>query len=369
MATLSSAPPTKASSVKPITLLLIVVFLLLNCFMAFWFASPYFAVNDIKAAAANSDQSKLSRLLDLPAIKESIKGQLVDDQIIDMAVSPAGLTNLFNCSNLVTGSIGLAGSQANVDGAARLQTVGVTPEVEPNSVSANDYVTLDQFVSYTGQKYSGQGVKFILKRSGLFGWKLTGMEFQSSPVVHTPVYVVGYLTEEVPAGIKDLQLYDRLLAVNDEPVVDYPGAVLQFKAAGNSANIAVLRDGEIKSFGVSKPSRGKFGVILSGMVFSPKPGVVATPAALDKKYLLELMQSQDPAATAALMQQGQMVLLQPGSLVLSGPAIELPVGNNNGVQVFLGHLLEGRATTGPQGLPGRNFWMLLSNFPEKPPEQ
>ena len=137
--------------------------------MAFWFASPYFAVNDIKAAAANGDQSKLSQLLDLPAIKESIKGQLVDDEIIDMAVSPTGLTNLFNCSNLVTGSIGLAGSQANVDSATRLQTVGVTPEVEPNSVSANDYVTLDQFVSYSGQKYSGQGVKFILKRSGLFG--------------------------------------------------------------------------------------------------------------------------------------------------------------------------------------------------------
>jgi hypothetical protein len=110
-------------------------------------------------------------------------------------------------------------------------------------------------------------------------------------------------------------------------------------------------------------------MVLSGMVFSPKPGVVATPAALDKKYLLELMKSQDPAATAALMQKGQMVLLQPGSLVLSGPAVELPVGNNNGVQVFSGHLLEGRATTGPQGLPGRNFWMLLSNFPEKPPVQ
>lgn len=337
--------------------------------MAVWFASPYFAVNDLKAAAANGDQAKLVRLIDFAAVKESIKGQLVDAEIIDMAVSPAGLTNLFECSNLVTGSTGLAGSQANVDGATGLQTVGVTPEVEPNTVSANDYLSLDQFVSFYGQKYSGQGVKFILKRSGLLAWKLVALEFHSSPVVHTPVYVVAYLTSEVPEGIKDVQLYDRLLAVNDEAVVDYPGAVVQFKAAGNSAKIAVLRDGEIKSFGVSKPSHGKFGCVLSGLVFSPKPGVVATPAALDSKYLLELMQSQDPAAAAELVQKGQLVLLQPGSLVLEGQTAELPVGNNNGVLVFQGHLLEGRATTGPKGLPGRNFYMLRSNFPEKEAEQ
>lgn len=368
-ATPSFAPSTKSRSVKPITLVLIVVFLLLNCILAFWFASPYFAVNDLKAAAANGDQAKLSRLIDFAAVKESVKGQLVDPEIIDMAVSPAGLTNLFKCSNLVTGSVGLAGSQANADGASDLQTVGVTPEVEPNSVSANDYASLDQFVSFLGQKYSGQGVKFIFQRSGLLGWKLVAMEFQSPSVVHTPVYVVGYLSSEVPEGIKDVQLYDRLLAVNDEPVVDYPGAVVQFKAAGNSAQIAVLRDGEIRSFGVSKPSRGKFGCVLSGLVFSPKPGVIATPAALDKKYLLQLMQSQDPAAAAALVQQGQLVLLQPGSLVLEGQTTELPVGNDSGVLVFQGHLLEGRATTGPQGLPGRNFYMLRSNFPEKAPEQ
>lgn len=368
-ATPSFAPSTKSRSVKPITLVLIVVFLLLNCILAFWFASPYFAVNDLKAAAANGDQAKLSRLIDFAAVKESVKGQLVDAEIIDMAVSPAGLTNLFKCSNLVTGSVGLAGSQANADGASDLQTVGVTPEVEPNSVSANDYASLDQFVSFLGQKYSGQGVKFIFQRSGLLGWKLVAMEFQSPSVVHTPVYVVGYLSSEVPEGIKDVQLYDRLLAVNDEPVVDYPGAVVQFKAAGNSAQIAVLRDGEIRSFGVSKPSRGKFGCVLSGLVFSPKPGVIATPAALDKKYLLQLMQSQDPAAAAALVQQGQLVLLQPGSLVLEGQTTELPVGNDSSVLVFQGHFLEGRATTGPQGLPGRNFYMLRSNFPEKAPEQ
>jgi hypothetical protein len=368
-ATPSFAPSTKSRSVKPITLVLIVVFLLLNCILAFWFASPYFAVNDLKAAAANGDQAKLSRLIDFAAVKESVKGQLVDAEIIDMAVSPAGLTNLFKCSNLVTGSVGLAGSQANADGASDLQTVGVTPEVEPNSVSANDYASLDQFVSFLGQKYSGQGVKFIFQRSGLLGWKLVAMEFQSPSVVHTPVYVVGYLSSEVPEGIKDVQLYDRLLAVNDEPVVDYPGAVVQFKAAGNSAQIAVLRDGEIRSFKVSKPSRGKFGCVLSGLVFSPKPGVIATPAALDKKYLLQLMQSQDPAAAAALVQQGQLVLLQPGSLVLEGQTTELPVGNDSSVLVFQGHFLEGRATTGPQGLPGRNFYMLRSNFPEKAPEQ
>jgi hypothetical protein len=368
-ATPSFAPSTKARSVKPITLVLIVVFLLLNCLMGLWFASPYFAVNDLKAAAANGDKAKLASLIDFAAVKESIKGQLVEADIIEMAVSPAGLTNLFNCSNLVTGSVGLTGSKANADGASDLQTVGVTPEVEPNSVSANDYVSLDQFVSSFGQKYSGQGVKFILQRSGLFGWKLVAMEFQSPSVVHTPVYVVGYLTSEVPEGIKDVQLYDRLLAVNDEPVVDYPGAVVQFKAAGNSAQIAVLRDGQIKSFGVSKPARGKFGCVLSGLVFSPKPGVIATPAALDKKYLLQLIESQDPATTAALVQQGQLVLLQPGSLVLEGQSSELPVGNNSAVSVFQGHFLEGRATTGAKGLPGRNFYMLRSNFPEPAPQQ
>lgn len=370
METLTSfAPGSKTRTAKPITLLLIVVFLLANCLIAFWFASPYFAVNNLKAAAVNGDQGKLSDLIDFAAVKASVKEQLVDADIIEMAVSPSGLKNLFNCSNLVSGSIGIAGSQGDADGASGLQTVGVTPEVEPNSVSANDYTSLDQFVTFAGQKYSGQGVKFILKRTGLFSWKLNAIEFQSSPVVHTPVYFVGYLTGEQPEGIKDVQLYDRLLAINDQPVIDYPGAVVQFKAAGNSAHISVLRAGEIKSFGVSKSSQGKFGFVLSGLVLSPKPEVVATPAAVDKKDLLELIRSQDPAAAAALVQQEQMVLLQPGSLVLEGQTSELPMGNQTGVTVFQGHLLEGRATTGPQGLPGRNLWMLRSNFPEKTPEQ
>ena len=55
--------------------------------------------------------------------------------------------------------------------------------------------------------------------------------------------------------------------------------------------------------------------------------------------------------------------------MLEGQTTELPVGNDSGVLVFQGYLLEGRATTGPKGLPGRNFYMLRSNFPEKAPEQ
>lgn len=369
METLTSfAPGGKVRTAKPITLLLIVVFLLVNCLIAFWFALPYFFVNSLKAAAANGDQAKLASLVDFAAVKASVKEQLVDADIIEMAISPSALKNLFHCSNLVSGSISLSGSQGAADGATGLQTVGVTPEVEPNSLSGNDYISLDEFVTFVGQKYSGQGVKFILKRSGLFSWKLNAIEFQSSPVVHTPVYFVGYLTGDQPDGIKDVQLYDRLLAINDQPVIDYPGAVVQFKAAGNSAHISVLRGGEIKSFDVRK-TNGQFGFVLSGLVLSPKPGVLATPAALDKKYLLELIQSQDPAAAAALVQQEQMVLLQPGSLVLEGQTSELALGNQTGFTVFQGHLLEGRATTGPQGLPVRNLWMLRSNFPEKAPEQ
>lgn len=337
--------------------------------MAFWYVSPYFIVNNLKAAAANGDQAKLETLVDFAAVKDSVKEQLVDVDIIAMAVSPAGLTNLFKCSNLVNGSSGIAGSKPSGEDASGLQTVGVAPEVEPNTVIDNDYTSLDQFVCSTGQKYSGQGVKFVFKRSGLFDWKLIAIEFRSSPVVHTPVYFVGYQTEQQPNGIKDVQLYDRLLAINEQPVVDYPSSLGQFKAAGNSAHLAVLRDGQIKKYDISKPARGRFGFILSGLVFSPNPGVVATPAALDAKYLTELMQSQDPAAAAALVQQGQMVLLQPGSLVLKGQESELAVGNNNGVTVMQGYLVEGRATAGPKGLPGRTFFMLRSNFPELPPEQ
>jgi len=354
------------SKQSPLTLVLILVFLAANAILAFWFASPYVAINSLKKAAEIGDSATLTKMLDLSAVRRSLS-PLQDSAIIDMALSPAGIANLFSCSNLVSGTESMAGSASNLDPATGMQTIGVVPEVEPNTIDSNNYDNLDQFVSSHRQKYSGQGVSFVLKRAGLFSWQVKAIEFQSSPVVHTPVFFVGYLYDELPDGIKNVQLYDRLLAVNGEAVVDYPRAVQQFKAAGNSAEISVLRNGALKTFSVSKARGQKFGFVLSGFVGPPLPEVLAAPAALDPNSLIELVKQQNPAAAASLVQQGQLILLQPETQILRGPAKEIAIGGNNGVTVMQGRVLEGPVVAGAGGLPGRNYWMLVSNFPQALP--
>ncbi len=357
------APATRQS---PVTLVLIGVFLLANCVLAYWFASPYLAVDSLRKAAEAGDATKLARLMDVPSVKNSL-ASLQDSAIIDMALSPKGIANLFSCSNLVSGNENMAGDKANVDAATGMQTIGVAPEVEPNTIDSSSYDSLDQFVSHHEQKFSGQGVTFVLKRSGLFSWQLASIQFQAPQTVHTPVFFVGYLYDETPEGIKDVQLYDRLLAINNAPVVDYPTAVQQFKSSGNSAEIAVLRNGEVKTFRVSKNAGQKFGFVLSGFVGRPLPEVLATPAALDVNALIDLMKQQSPSAAAALVQQGQMILLQPQTQILRGQAKNIPIDANNGVAVMQGRLVEGPVVAGAGGVPGRTYWMLLSNFPEIAP--
>jgi len=361
----SPISPSAKPKQSPFTLILIGVFLLINFVLAYWFASPYLAVDSVRKAAEDGDTAKLAKLMDGPSVKRSL-ASLEDPAIIDMAMSPSGIANLFHCSNLVSGHENMAGAKANVNATGGMQTIGVTPEVEPNAVDSNNYDTLDQFVSYHGQKFSGQGVTFVLKRSGLFSWQVAAIEFQAPSAVHTPVFFVGYLYDETPDGIKDVQPYDRLLAVNNDPVIDYPRAVKQFKASGNSAEIAVLRNGEVKTFRVSKGAGQKFGFVLSGFVGPPLPEVVATPAALDPGALIDLMKQQSPAAAASLVQQGQMILLQPQTQILRGQAKSIPIDGTSGIAVMQGRVIEGPVVAGAGGVPGRTYWMLLSNFPEIP---
>lgn len=350
-----------------LTILLLLAFVAVNAAIALWFFLPYIVLGQIKDAAVKGDVNKLVSMVDVDAVRASVEPALGATDIVDLAVSTSGIANLLACSNIVSGD-SLGGNAAAVDASNDCQTIGVTPEVEPNSIHKSGWETLDTFVSTSAQKYSGQGVTFVLKRTGLINWKLVKIEFQSSPVVHTPVYFVGFLSDPRPNGIKDVVPYDRLLAVNDNAVVDYPSAVGLFKAAGDSAEIAVLRDGSLVKYRVSKAPRGKFGFVLSGYVASPRPDVVSTPAALEAATLLKLMSRQDPALAASLIQQGQLVLLSPQTQVLKGEEKEIPLGRNQAVTLMQGRVLGGPVVAGANGAPGRNYWMLTSNFPPPPQE-
>jgi hypothetical protein len=350
-----------------LTIILIVVFLAINCALGFWFALPYLVLNQIKDAAIKGDVNKLVSLVDVDAVRASVQPALGSTDIVDLAVSTSGIANLLATSNIVSGD-SLAGSSAAVDASTGCQPVCITPEVEPNTIHKSGWETLDTFVATSSQKYMGQGVTFILKRKGLMDWKLVKIEFQASPVVHTPVYFVGFLSDPKPNGIKDVLPFDRLLAVNENAVVDYPSAVGLFKAAGDAADLAVLRDGKLVKYKVSKAPRGKFGFVLSGYVCSPRPEVVSTPAALEPATLLKLMSRQDPALAASLVQQGQLVLLSPQTQVLKGEDKEIPLGRNQAVTLMQARVLEGSVVAGASGAPGRNYWVLSTNFPPVPTE-
>lgn len=144
-----------------------------------WYASPYWTLHQMQAAAQRGDSQALSAYIDYPAVRENLKSQLgqmmphdcyspdqckgvaalatlIINPLIDRMVTPEGLQAAFEHRNLVDAKPG-----------PKLPDAPSEPVIHRNG--------LGQFT--VTHKDSRKGA-FLFKRSGL-GWKLVGLNMPS----------------------------------------------------------------------------------------------------------------------------------------------------------------------------------------------
>lgn len=159
--------------------------------LATW-ASPHLALYRMRAAVEARDAQALSRHVDFPKLRESVKVQVmrrlgadsamaeprsnpfaafgrrmalaVIDPIVDAAVSPAGVVAM-----LEAGDIRVQPKPAD----APPPPAGEQPREKPNYDLS--YRSWNQVVV---ERADGGGVAFLLDRHGLWSWKLAGVELR-----------------------------------------------------------------------------------------------------------------------------------------------------------------------------------------------
>lgn len=152
----------------------------------FYFASPWMAVGALKQALHDKDRDRLEELIDFPSVRENLKADFnammmkkvnedpemknnpfsglalaiipgLVDRMVDAAVNPANLSNL--------------GGRAALDDKAPVEGAKGSP---PGKITmAYDGLNRFRILEPIDQ---GQALGWVMKRKGLFGWRLTRIE-------------------------------------------------------------------------------------------------------------------------------------------------------------------------------------------------
>jgi hypothetical protein len=151
------------------------------------YASPHWQLYRMRAAVEARDTEKLAGFVDFPALRESVKLQVMQrlgagagpsegksnpfaafgkamalavlDPVVDAAVSPAGVAAM-----LERGDVKLKTGRAN------------PASGEPTREKVNYDLSYQGWDRVSVAKADGSGAAFILRRDGLWGWKLSGVE-------------------------------------------------------------------------------------------------------------------------------------------------------------------------------------------------
>lgn len=166
-------------------------------FAAAYFGSPVLAARDLTEAAKTGDEAELKRLVDFPAFRASLKDELRDEMVArlrmgnalgDSALSGIGM---ILAPGLVNGAIDILITPEVI---AEVVNSGETPDPtrrlrnrEPEKAETNakgdevkqsygfrDLNTFTITLSQTDDP--DQKLALLMKRQGLFGWKLSGVD-------------------------------------------------------------------------------------------------------------------------------------------------------------------------------------------------
>ena len=155
------------------------------------FASPHWQLYRMRAAVEARDAQALSRHVDFPKLRASVKRQVmrkigadgaptepgsspfasfgsrlafaVIDPLVDAAVSPAGVAAMLEAGEL---------------------RIRPEPDGPPPPAGAAAREKVDYDLSYRGwdqvvvERADGEGLRFVLDRHGLWSWKLAGVDLR-----------------------------------------------------------------------------------------------------------------------------------------------------------------------------------------------
>lgn len=170
--------------------------LAVTAFLVAYFATPFLTVNSLVAAAKAGDEPALERLVDFPAFRDSVKDELTarlmaearaDGSLNDSALGGLGMM----LAPMIVG--GAVDALVNAPTIAAMVTtaeepdpadaMGAKPKSEDRDIRQSyAYRDLNTFVlGLSDADRPGETLKLLLKRHGLFGWKLSGIDLAEKP--------------------------------------------------------------------------------------------------------------------------------------------------------------------------------------------
>ncbi len=172
----------------------------LALFVGVYLGSPLLAANALRDATQSGNADRLQRLVDFPAVRESLKGQLNALIMESMRDDPELRDNPFAgfAAVLAPAIVNQAvDGYVTPDGLARMmqaeppaQAVGpseapVAPSLGRNAMPGkaaikHGYRDLDTYAITSTSADAAASFSFILHRQGLFGWKLARIELPKS---------------------------------------------------------------------------------------------------------------------------------------------------------------------------------------------
>lgn len=154
------------------------------------YASPYWTLHRMHTAIADKDAERFSSYVDFPAVRDSVKGQLLammQRQLAgrDLADNPfTGLGRMVGAA-LVTPLVDAVVSPAGVSAMFESGKVEPlpgpdreAPPPEQEQAARPDYaVDYESWSRVAVSRQGGDTGRFILKRTGLWSWQLAALEF------------------------------------------------------------------------------------------------------------------------------------------------------------------------------------------------
>lgn len=161
-----------------------------------WAASPVFAGQALIQAAKAGDEARLEQLVDFPALRQSLKDEFNAELVARMRRDPRVVESGLGGLGMMLAPMLLSGAVDAVvtpQGVAAMVRSGEAPDPTrdaPSSPSAEDegedihqawgYRDLNTFaITLTQREQPDEHLALLLKRHGLFGWKLAAVDMQS----------------------------------------------------------------------------------------------------------------------------------------------------------------------------------------------
>lgn len=161
-----------------------------------WAVAPVLAAQALIRAAKAGDARKIERLVDFPALRESLKNELSAEVAAHMRRDPRVADSGLGGLGMILAPMILAGAVDAVvtpEVVARMVTTAEAPDPtrpdapEPDDAKSGDdihqswgYRGMDEFaVTLTDRDHPDQSLALIMERRGLFEWKLAAVDLRT----------------------------------------------------------------------------------------------------------------------------------------------------------------------------------------------